>query len=31
MTITDQAREKLAAILEDNPGKTLHVVFEGFG
>lgn len=31
MTITDQAKEKLVPILDDNPGKSLHVVFEGFG
>ena len=31
MTITDLAKEKLVAILDENPGKTLRVVFEGFG
>jgi len=31
MTITDLAKEKLQAILQENPGKLLRVVFEGFG
>lgn len=31
MTITDLAKEKLQAILAENPGKALRVMFEGFG
>ena len=31
MKITDQAREMLGTILAENPGKTLRVVFNGFG
>jgi hypothetical protein len=31
MKITDRAREKLAEALKDHPGKTLRIVFQGFG
>lgn len=31
MKITDLAKEKLQGILQENPGKFLRVVFEGFG
>jgi hypothetical protein len=31
MIITDQAKEMLVPILEENPGKLLRVVFEGLG
>jgi len=29
--LTDAAKEMILPILEQNPGKTLRVVFEGFG
>jgi hypothetical protein len=31
MKITDAAKEMILPILEQNPGKSLRVVFEGFG
>ena len=31
MKITDQAREMLQEILREHPGKTLRIVFNGFG
>lgn len=31
MQVTEQAREKLLELLDDNPRKCLRVVFEGFG
>ena len=31
LKITDAAKNKLQGILTENPGKTLRVVFEGFG
>jgi hypothetical protein len=31
MQITDAAREKILPVLAQNPGKSLRVVFEGFG
>ncbi len=31
MKITDAAKKMILPILDQNPGKTLRVVFEGFG
>lgn len=31
MTITDAARDFLAGILKENPGKSLRILFNGFG
>lgn len=31
LTITDTARDNFEQILKENPGKTVRVVFEGFG
>jgi hypothetical protein len=31
MTITDAAKEILAPIMGEQPGKILRIVFEGFG
>jgi hypothetical protein len=31
MQVTEQAKEKLQQLLDENPGKCLRVVFEGFG
>lgn len=31
MNITNTAKEMLEPILNENPGKWLRVVFEGFG
>lgn len=31
MKISDLAKEKLQPILQENPGKLLRIVFEGFG
>jgi Fe-S cluster assembly iron-binding protein IscA len=31
LKITDAARDKFREMLTKNPGKTVRVVFEGFG
>jgi hypothetical protein len=31
MKITEKAQEMLLPILQDNPGKLLKIVFQGFG
>jgi len=31
MTITEKAKSKLLGILQENPGKHLRVIYEGFG
>jgi len=31
MQITERAKEQLRQLLSENPGKTLRLVFEGFG
>jgi len=31
MKITQAAQAALAKLLEENPGKSLRVVFQGFG
>ena len=31
LTITETAREQFEQLLQENPGKFLRVVFEGFG
>jgi Fe-S cluster assembly iron-binding protein IscA len=31
LKITDAARDKFKELLTQNPGKTLRVIFEGFG
>ncbi len=31
MIVTDEARNKLLAILAESPGKSIRVVFNGFG
>ncbi len=31
LKVTDAARDKLKTLLADQPGKTLRVIFEGFG
>lgn len=31
MNITDRAKNKLLEVLQANPGKSLRVVFNGFG
>ncbi len=31
MKITEEAKKMLSGILEENPGKSLRVVFQGFG
>lgn len=31
MIITEKARTKLLGILQENPGKHLRLIFEGFG
>ena len=31
MKITEVAQKKLAEVLGENPGKSLRVVFQGFG
>ncbi len=31
MKITDTARKALEPLLQQNPGKMMRIVFEGFG
>jgi Fe-S cluster assembly iron-binding protein IscA len=31
LTITDEARDELKTVLEQNPGKSLRVTMAGFG
>ena len=31
MKITDAAKKMIIPVLAENPGKSLRVVFEGFG
>jgi hypothetical protein len=31
MQVTEQAKDKLQELLDENRGKCLRVVFEGFG
>jgi Fe-S cluster assembly iron-binding protein IscA len=31
LNITDAARDKFKEMLVQNPGKTLRIIFEGFG
>ena len=31
LKITDLARDKIKEAMKDHPGKTLRVIFDGFG